>query len=144
MNRLRLMQAAAMGGLLFVLALPATAAQTVKVELWNKPDGTQGLTITPSQVKAGEVTFEIINESTNLEHEFLLYKTDKVADAMPMNEDGAKIDEGKIPGFKEGGDLPEGVSKTWSTELTPGKYLAFCNEEGHYMAGMHTELTVTP
>ena len=144
MSRLRLMQAAAMGGLLFVLALPATAAQIVKVELWNKPDGTQGLTMTPSQVKAGEVTFEITNESTNLEHEFLIYKTDKAADAMPMNEDTAKIDEEKIPGFKEAGDLAEGASKTWITELTPGKYLAFCNEQGHYMAGMHTMLTVTP
>jgi uncharacterized cupredoxin-like copper-binding protein len=137
-------RATAIAGLLLALSLPAAAGQTVKVELWNKPDGTQGLTLTPSQVKAGEVTFEITNESTNLEHEFLIYKTDKAADGMPMNEDGAKIDEGKIPGFKEAGDLPEGASKTWSTELTPGKYLAFCNEEGHYMAGMHTLLTVTP
>jgi uncharacterized cupredoxin-like copper-binding protein len=137
-------RATAIAGLLLALSLPAAAGQTVKVELWNKPDGTQGLTLTPSQVKAGEVTFEITNESANLEHEFLIYKTDKTADGMPMNEDGAKIDEGKIPGFKEAGDLPEGASKTWSTELAPGKYLTFCNEEGHYMAGMHTVLTVTP
>ena len=144
MNRLRLMQAAAMGGLLLAVAFPAAAAQTVKVELWNKQDGTQGVTLTPSQVKAGDVTFEIVNESNNLEHEFLIYKTDMAADTMPMNQDGDRIDEGKIPGFEEAGDLPEGGTKSWTTKLAPGHYMAFCNEQGHYLAGMHTMLTVTP
>ena len=144
MNRSRVTRAAAVGGLLLAMAFPAAAAQTVKVELWNKQDGTQGVTLTPSQVKAGDVRFEIVNESSNLEHEFLIYKTDKAADAMPMNEDGDRIDEGKIAGFQEAGDLPEGGSKSWTTKLAAGQYMAFCNEQGHYMAGMHTALTVTP
>src|SRR5262245_35836291 len=144
MNRSRVICAAAIGGLMLAAALPATAVQTVKVELWNKQDGSQGVTLTPNQVKAGDVTFEIVNESTNLEHEFLLFKTDMAADAMPMNQDGDRIDEGKIPGFEEAGDLPEGGSKSWTTKLAPGSYMAFCNEQGHYLAGMHTMLTVTP
>jgi len=144
MNRSRVMRAAAFGALFLVAAFPAAAAQAVKVELWNKQDGTQGVTLTPSQVKAGDVTFEIVNESNNLEHEFLIYKTDKAADDMPMNQDGDRIDEGKIAGFEEAGDLPEGGTKSWTTKLAPGQYLAFCNEQGHYMAGMHTVLTVTP
>ena len=27
--------------------------------------------------------------------------------------------------------------------LAPGRYLLFCNMEGHYMGGMHTELVVS-
>ena len=134
----------AMAGLMLALSLPASAAQIVKVELWNKQDGSQGVTLTPAEVKAGEVTFEIVNKSTNLEHEFLLYKTEQPADAMPMNQDGDRIDEGKIAGFEEAGDLPEGGNKSWTTKLAPGHYMAFCNEQGHYLAGMHTVLTVTP
>lgn len=126
------------------MTVPATADSTLKIDLWNKNDGTQGMTLSASEVKAGKVKFEITNSSTDMEHEFLFFKTDMAPEQLPMMGDGARIDEGKLQGFQEFGDINEGVTKTWEIELTPGKYILFCNEEGHFKAGMYATLTVTP
>jgi uncharacterized cupredoxin-like copper-binding protein len=62
----------------------------------------------------------------------------------PVMDDGARVDEGKLQGFQEFGDIEEGHTKSWEIELTPGNYILFCNEEGHFKAGMYAKLTVTP
>jgi uncharacterized cupredoxin-like copper-binding protein len=133
-------------GLAVVLAMcgPAAADSTLKVDLWDKNDGSQGMTLSAAEVKVGKVTFEITNSSTNMEHEFLIFKTDMTPEQFPMMDDGARVDEGKLQGFQEFGDIDEGQTKSWETELTPGNYILFCNEEGHFKAGMYAKLTVTP
>lgn len=131
-------------GATLMLGNPAAADSTVKVELWNKSDGTQGMTLSAAEIKAGKVTFEITNSSTDMEHEFLIVKTDMTPDQLPVKDDGAKVDEGKLQGFDEFGDVEKGETKTWETEVTPGTYILFCNEEGHFKAGMYATLTVTP
>ena len=144
-------RASALGGLAVlgfaaVLAMtgPAAADSTLKIDLWNKNDGSQGMTLSTPEVKAGKVKFEITNSSTDMEHEFLFYKTDMAPEQLPTMDDGARIDEGKLQGFQEFGDIEQGETKTWEAALTPGKYLLFCNEEGHFKAGMYATLTVTP
>jgi len=124
--------------------LPAAAETVVKVELWDKQDGTQGMRLSTNEVKAGEVTFEITNTSTIMEHEFLYVKTDLTADEFPMKDEGAKVAERKLDDVEEFGDIEEGDSDSWTVDLTPGNYVLFCNEEGHFAAGMHTTLTVLP
>ena len=144
-------RATALGGLLtlglamaFAMSAPVAAADQLKVDLWDKPDGTQGMTLSATEVKAGKVTFEITNSSTTQEHEFLFVKTDMTPDQLPMKDEGAWVDEGKLQGFEEFGDIEEGDTKTWTAELTSGRYVLFCNEEGHFGAGMYATLTVTP
>lgn len=131
-------------GAAMLLSGHAAADDAIKVELWNKSDGTQGITIDKAEVAAGKVTFEVTNSSTNLEHEFMLVKTDMTSDQLPVKDDGAKVDEGKLQGFEEFGDVEAGDTKTWDTEMAAGKYILFCNEEGHFKAGMYATLTVTP
>ena len=133
-------------GTLLELALPeqAMADETLKVELWNKQDGSQGMTLSAAEIKAGKITFVVTNSSTNMEHEFLYVKTDAAPDKLPMQEGGIKVDEGKLTGFHEFGDVETGDTKTWTADLDAGKYLLFCNEEGHFAAGMYATLTVTP
>jgi hypothetical protein len=60
------------------LAIPAyaTGLTVVGAELWSKPDGSQGITLTADHVKQGTVQFQIKNLSTNLGHELLLVTTD--------------------------------------------------------------------
>lgn len=150
-TKLSVYRASVLGGLTavglvsaFALAVPAAADSTLKVELWNKNDGSQGMTLGAAEIKAGKVTFEITNSSSDMEHEFLIVKTDMTPDQLPTKDDGAKVDEGKLQDFDEFGDVEKGETKTWDTELTPGKYVLFCNEEGHFKAGMYATLTVTP
>ena len=128
-----------------VFVTPASAADTtVKVELWDKSDGSQGINLSTGEVKAGEVTFVITNSSKNKEHEFLIVKTDMSFDQFPMKDSGTRVDEDELQGMSEFGDLEEGETKSWTTELTPGRYVLFCNERGHFPAGMRTALMVTP
>lgn len=132
-------------GLFTALALPGMAAGTeVAVELWDKPGGSQGITLSVNEVKAGEVTFRITNSSKSLEHEFLVAKTDLGLEVLPMKEDEDKVDEDKLVGVEESGDIEEGESGVLTMTLTPGNYVLFCNEKGHYKAGMRTTFTVTP
>jgi len=35
-----------------------------------------------------------------------------------------------------------GAHRALTVHLSPGRYVFFCNMEGHYMAGMHTEVVV--
>jgi len=127
-----------------VLSTPVFADSTVKVGLWDKSDGSQGINLSAAEVKAGKVTFEVTNLSKNKEHEFMILKTDMTTKQFPMNSTKSRVDEDKIPAMHEFGDVEEGETKSWSTELTPGRYVLFCNEPGHFPAGMHTTMMVTP
>jgi uncharacterized cupredoxin-like copper-binding protein len=108
-------------------AVPAAADTTIKVDMWDKPDGSQGMDLSATTVKAGKVTFQVTNVSP---------------DQLPTTQAGARIQESKLPDLQELGDLEPGESGTLTVDLTPGKYLLFCNEEGHFTAGMYAYLTV--
>jgi uncharacterized cupredoxin-like copper-binding protein len=117
-----------------------------KVQLWDKPDGSQGMTVSADKVKAGTVTFQVTNISTKEGHELLLVRTNLKPAEFPMDESGARVDEEKFEGqgLKELGDLTQGETATHKVKLTAGRYMMFCNEPGHFGAGMWHELTVVP
>jgi len=147
-NRTSTCQCGMLAGLLVpamlgLSAVPAAADATIKVDMWDKPDGSQGMDLSATTVKAGEVTFEVTNVSKNdEEHEFLIAKTDLAPEQLPTTQAGARIQESKLPDLQELGDLEPGENGTLTVDLTPGKYLLFCNEEGHFAAGMYAYLTV--
>jgi uncharacterized cupredoxin-like copper-binding protein len=63
---------------------------------------------------------------------------------LPIRSDGLTVAEAAIessePGLLEPGQ--PGVTRDLRLHLAPGRYVLFCNMEGHYMAGMKTELVV--
>ena len=128
-------------------AMPALAvnATPVTVELWNKADGSQGMTLSTDHVKAGKVDFEVKNASTNMVHEFLIYRTDMTFEQFPIDpQNPAVVDEGKLKGAKElSSDLDPGKSGKLVMDLKPGRYVVFCNQPGHFAGGMHMVLTVS-
>ena len=128
----------------FVTSAFAAGAQAVHADLWNKPDGSQGITLSTAQVKPGKVTFTVKNASADEDHELLLVKTDLAPDAFPMEADGARVDEDKFKGLKELGDVHPGKMRVTTVTLTAGKYVLFCNEAGHFKAGMLSAFTVAP
>ena len=89
---------------------------------------------TVSSVKAGKVVFKAKNVG-KIEHELMVERMPMKFDApMQPNEDAA---QGMIP------DMEGGGSGQMTMHLTPGKYMLFCNVQGHYAAGQHMVFTVT-
>ena len=122
----------------------AASPSIESVQLWDKSDGSQGMTVSLETVKAGDVTFEVTNVSEHEDHELLLLKTDKTPDQFELDDSGTRVDEEKLDGVKELGDLKIGETSKHMVALIPGRYLMFCNEPGHFGAGMYHELIVTP
>jgi hypothetical protein len=92
-------------------------------------------------VSAGTVVFHISNKGPST-HELVVVRTDLPADGLPITADGLSIDEEspKLRGIGEDPDLDIGASKDLVLRLRPGRYVLFCNLEGHYLGGMHAPL----
>jgi uncharacterized cupredoxin-like copper-binding protein len=125
------------------VATEAAGTQQVNAELWDKSDGSQGVTLSTDHVKPGKVVFNVKNISTGEDHELLLATVDS-PDALPMDASGARVDEDKLKGLKELGDVHPGKGRSTTLTLKAGKYLLFCNEAGHFKAGMYAAFTVAP
>lgn len=122
-------------------ANPAMATEKVHVALTDANG--MGLQLDKSTVHSGMVTFDVTDESTSIEHEFLIADLNTSLDGVPYNDKKGRVEESKLQHVKELGDLKPGESGQMTLDLKPGKYLVFCNIAGHYMAGMRNVLTVT-
>ena len=95
----------------------------------------------PSTLRAGEYTFQVHNRGPT-DHEFIIAPTR--TGSLPLRPDGLTVDEEAVerqePGSLEPG--APGAVRDLTVVLKPGRYVFFCNMEGHYMAGMHSELVV--
>jgi uncharacterized cupredoxin-like copper-binding protein len=96
-----------------------------------------------TEIPAGQVTFQVKNTGS-LVHEFVVFKTDDAASALPKasEEDEVNEDDPSLESMGEVEDVAAGSTKSFSADLEPGSYVAICNVEGHYMAGMHVAFTV--
>lgn len=104
--------------------------------------------ITPSKdtANAGEVTFHLHNDATDLTHEFVVFKTDLPPDQLPLTAEGIVDEEAEgIKLIDEAEDITPGTSKDLTVTLDPGKYVLVCNTDSdqmHYSHGMYTAFTV--
>jgi uncharacterized cupredoxin-like copper-binding protein len=92
---------------------------------------------------AGTVRFRILNQGPTT-HEFIVVRTDRAPDKLPLQRDGLTVNE-DAPGIDvldeaEGLDIDD--RQTLVLHLAPGHYVMYCNLEGHYLGGMHAALTV--
>ena len=96
---------------------------------------------TTTQIAAGNVTLRIHNAGPD-EHELILAPERR--DGLPLRADGFTVNEESIASSEPGAINPQQPDHTelLSVQLKPGRYVLFCNMEGHYMAGMHTVLVV--
>jgi uncharacterized cupredoxin-like copper-binding protein len=95
--------------------------------------------------KSGSTTIEAPNEGS-VEHELVLFKTNMNPAKLPTEANG-DVDEEKMDEVAgeagEVADVEAGETKSGKFNLTPGKYVMFCNLPGHYAQGMYGTLNVT-
>jgi uncharacterized cupredoxin-like copper-binding protein len=94
-------------------------------------------------VSAGTVSFRLLGQGPTT-HEFIVVRTDRPPDKLPLQRDGLTVDE-EAPGVElvdeaEGLDIDD--RQTLDLRLAAGNYVLYCNLEGHYLGGMYAALTV--
>ena len=131
------------------LAIPhaalAASAAVIKVSLQDTSTDPSipAMTLKASEtaVKAGEVRFEVTNESKTLVHEMLVVKSGS-PESLPYDAKADQLIESKFKSLGEVSELEPGKSGQLTLKLTPGTYLLFCNQVGHFHANMWAKLTV--
>ena len=94
-----------------------------------------------SESSNGDVVFRVDNRAP-VTHEFVIVRTDLPSDRLPIGADGLSVDEEQLRPAVEIGEVESGTTQTLALHLTPGRYVFFCNLEGHYLGGMHGVLEV--
>ncbi|WP_322085157.1 plastocyanin/azurin family copper-binding protein [Burkholderia sp. BCC1999] len=114
------------------------AQQSVKATLLSN-----SIKLETHSVKAGRIKLVVANTANNnMEHELVVFKTNLDDNALPVSKE--QVLEYKLTKIGEVEDIAPGKTKSASFRLTPGRYVLICNKPGHYAAGMHTVLAVTP
>lgn len=90
---------------------------------------------------AGLLTIDVSNTGPTT-HEFVVVRTDLPPDDLPIGADGLSVDEDGLEPVDEIEGIEDGTSGQVTVRLEPGRYVFFCNFEGHYLAGMNAGLQV--
>ncbi len=145
-----------------LMSVPAFADATVKVSLRDmggtmdmsqnlglgmgmKGDMSKGMmsvSVDQASVPAGKVTFEVVNESKETQHEMLVAPVASLDAKLPFVEAEMRVDEEASGDLGEVSELDPGKSGSLTLDLKPGLYILYCNIPGHYMSGMWTTLEV--
>lgn len=104
---------------------------------------TMGITLTKSEIPAGEVSFRITNDSLDFYHNLTISPVVGPEAALPYKTEEKMVDEAAAGLTARSAELPPHTSKTLDVTLQPGTYILYCNVSGHYAMGMWVLLTVT-
>ena len=142
---------------------PSQAAGTVvNVSLWDKGSNiqmatdfgypatgkdmskvTMGIALNTDTIKAGEVTFEVLNSSAQTIHMFIVARLKDVNKPLPYLASDNKVDENKADvHLGDVSELDPGKTGALRLDLKPGSYLLYCDIPGHFLAGMWTPFFV--
>lgn len=94
-----------------------------------------------ARISTGDVVLRVHNEGPD-QHELIVVRERR--GSLPLRSDGSSVNEKALQRDEQGSLNPgePGSVRFLRLHLTPGRYVLFCNMEGHYMGGMHTELVV--
>lgn len=102
------------------------------------------LTLVPSTVPAGPVEFTILNESRTMKHEFMILPWSEAGAALPYDQKTQQVNEARLRELQGVEDLNPRETVTARLMLKPGRYIAFCNEPGHFRDAMRATFIVSP
>jgi uncharacterized cupredoxin-like copper-binding protein len=92
----------------------------------------------PASLPAGRVDLSIDNTGPD-DHELIVVRTSK---PLPRRGDGLTVNEEAIEGQTVGTIEPGIGARHLEVNLSPGRYVMFCNMNGHYLGGMHRQFRV--
>ena len=92
-------------------------------------------------IEDGSITLSVWNEGPTT-HEFVVVQSEAAADELPIGADGIRVDEDAVIPVDELENIGAKTRGILSLSLSPGRYVLFCNLEGHYLGGMHASLEV--
>lgn len=95
-----------------------------------------------TSVPAGKVTFEVVNNSKEIEHEMVVAPIASMDAAPPFKAADNEVDEDAAAPVGEVPELAPGKMGSVTLDLKPGHYVLFCNVAGHYGAGMWAKFKV--
>jgi uncharacterized cupredoxin-like copper-binding protein len=103
-----------------------------------------GLVASPLLVRAGTVTLHIENHGPST-HELNVDETGVGSGALSLRANSLQVDEesGQLHPVDSISGVRVGTTQDLVLHLAPGRYVLFCNLEGHYLGGMHVGLDVT-
>jgi uncharacterized cupredoxin-like copper-binding protein len=76
-------------------------------------------------------------------HEFVVVRSDLPSDQLPIAAVGLSVDEDQVVPVGELDEVEAGSTGSLTLALAPGRYVLFCNLEGHYLIGMSASIEVT-
>ena len=93
------------------------------------------------EIPSGRITLDVWNEGPTT-HEFVVVRSALPARDLPIGEDGLSVDEDALDPLGEIEEVRDGAYEELTLDLAPGRYVLFCNLEGHYLSGMHASIEV--
>ncbi len=102
-----------------------------------------GVKVDRKTVPAGEVRFEVVNSSKDIEHEMIVVPIADTSKPLPYDAEIQRFDEDAAGALGEVPETEPGESGVLVLRLKPGTYMLACNIPGHYAMGMWTLITVT-
>jgi uncharacterized cupredoxin-like copper-binding protein len=92
----------------------------------------------PATLPPGKVDLSVDNTGPD-DHELIVAR---VSGGLPRRADGLTVDEDAIEKQTVGALEPGMGSRDVVVNLRPGRYIMFCNMQGHYLGGMHRVVQV--
>ena len=102
-----------------------------------------GIHIPEVTLPAGHYVFVDTNHGPS-PHELVMWKTALPADHIPLGANRKVNEDSPVlaSALDSGSSLNPGETRLLTTTLEPGHYVIVCNLPGHFMTGMHVDITV--
>ena len=101
-----------------------------------------GIAANSKSAVPGMVRFDVTNLASVLMHEVQVARINDESQMLAYDQSRNKVDLEGLQTLGVVSEIMPNKSASLILDLTPGKYLLFCNVAGHYMAGMWAVIVV--
>jgi caa(3)-type oxidase subunit IV len=98
--------------------------------------------VSQDTLRAGPVTFHVVNGADDMLHEFIIVKTDLESTNLPLDPVTSRVNEDAIEIVASQDNIEPAHSRDLNVTLGEGHYVLICNLPGHYLQGMMVDINV--